>query len=60
MRKNHAQKSCAKCGEETSPRPFFKKSKLSLFLDQRSEVSYSLFSLYVQLEDYQNILKLWC
>ena len=27
-------------------------------MDQQSEVSYSLFLLYVQVEDYQNIVKL--
>ena len=27
-------------------------------MDQQSEVSYSLFLLYVQVEDYQNISKL--
>ena len=29
MRKNFLEKSCTKCGGETSPRPFFIKSKLS-------------------------------
>ena len=32
-----------KCGEETSPRPFYKKSKLSMSLDQQSEMLLSLF-----------------
>ena len=32
-------KSCTKCGGETSPKPFFKKSKLSVSLEQQSEVS---------------------
>ena len=36
-------KSCAKYGGETSPRPFLKKLKLSISLDQQSKVSYSLF-----------------
>ena len=43
---------------EISPRPFFKKSKLSISLDEQS--GYSLFSLHVQVEVYQNILKLSC
>ena len=32
-------KSYTKCGGGTIPRPFSKKSKLSIFLDQESEVS---------------------
>ena len=46
---------------EKSRRPFSKKSKLGISLDQQSEVSSSLFlliSFYVQIEDYQNIWKL--
>ena len=45
-------RSCTKCGGETSSIPFFKKSKLNVSLDQQSVVSYSLFLLYVQVEDY--------
>ena len=45
-------------GGETSPRPFSKKSKLSSSLDQQSEILYSLHLLYVQMENYQNMLKL--
>ena len=52
--------SYAKCGGETSPRTFSKKSKLSIFLDEQSKVSYSLFILHVQVKDYQNILKPRC
>ena len=47
------------CGE-ASPRPFHKKLKLSMILDQQSEMLYGLFFLYVQVEVYQNILKLKC
>ena len=47
------EKSYTKFGGEASPRPFCKKSKLSIFLDHQS-----LFSFYVQVEVYQNILKL--
>ena len=45
MRNLFLEKSCTKCTVETSPRPFFKKSKLSICLDQHSEVSYSFFLL---------------
>ena len=58
MRFIFLKKPCPKCGGGTNSRLFFKKSKLTISLDQQSEVSYSLFSLYVQVEDYQNILKL--
>ena len=34
MRKTFFEKSHLKCGGETIPRPFSKKSKLSIFLDQ--------------------------
>ena len=54
------EKLCTKCSGEISLQPFFKKSKLSISLDQQHEVSYSLFLLLVQIEDYQNILKLMC
>ena len=49
-------KSCTKCGEKINPRPFYKKSKLSISLDRQS-VMLKIF-LYVQVEDYQIILKL--
>ena len=48
MRNIFFEKSSIKCGGETSPRPFSKKSKLSISLDQQSEIFYSLFLLYVQ------------
>ena len=54
------EKSYTKCGEETSSRPFSKKSKLSLSLDQHSKVLYSLCLLYVQVKSYQKVLKLNC
>ena len=44
--------------EKTSPRPFSKKSKLSISLDQQSEALYSLLLLYFQVEVSQTILKL--
>ena len=37
------EKSYTKCGGETIPRPFSKKSKLSISRDQYSKVLYSLF-----------------
>ena len=37
------KKSYIKCGGETIPRLFYKKSKLSICLDQQSKVLYSLF-----------------
>ena len=53
------EKSFKKSAEETSPRPLYKKSLLSISLDQQSEILYS-FLFYVQFKDYQNILKLRC
>ena len=58
MRNILLEKSNKKCGGKTSPRPFPKKSKLSIFLDQQSKALYNLLLLYVQGEGYQNILKL--
>ena len=37
-----SKNSYTKCDEETIPRTFSKKSKLSIYLDQESEVLYSL------------------
>ena len=53
-------KSYTEYGGETSPRPFFKKSKLSICLDQQSKVLYSLYLLYTKLRANRNILKLSC
>ena len=55
-------KSCTKCGRKTRhcSRSFSNKSKLSISLDQLSEVSCGLFLLNVPVEDCQNILKLRC
>ena len=49
-----------KCDGETSPISFSKTLKLSMSLDQQLEILYNLFLLYVQVDDYQNILKLRC
>ena len=43
------EKPYTKCGGETIPRPFFKKSKLSISLDQYCKVLNSLFLLYANL-----------
>ena len=45
------EKSYTKFGGETCPRPFFKKSKLSVSLDQQANV-YTLFLLYVRVMGY--------
>ena len=45
MRNIFLEKLYTKCGGETSPRPFSKKSKLSISLDQYSKVLYILFLL---------------
>ena len=45
---------------KTSLKTFSKKLKLSMYRDQQSKVLYRLFLLYVQIESYQNILKLRC
>ena len=49
MRNIFVEKSYTKCGGETIPRSFSKKSKLSISLDQWSEVLYRLFLLYANL-----------
>ena len=49
LRKVFLEKSYTKCGGETIPRPFFKKSKLSISLDQYSKVLYILFLLFAKL-----------
>ena len=50
------KKSYIKCGGQTIPRHFSKKSKLSISLDL---VLYSFF-ITCQVEDYQNMLTLSC
>ena len=49
MRKNFLEKSYTICSGETIPRPFSKKSKLRLDLDQESKDLYSLFLSYARL-----------
>ena len=57
MRNIFLEKSYTKCDGETSPRPFSETLKLSISLDQESEVLYTLLLLYDKLraiEIYQN------
>ena len=53
------EKSYTKCGGKTIPRPFFKKWKFSISLDQYSKVLYFVF-IVCQVEDYRKWLKLSC
>ena len=52
MRNIFLEKSYTKCGGENIPRPFCKKSKLSISLDQHSKVLYSLFLLHAKLRSF--------
>ena len=54
------EKYFTKWAEVTSPRRFTKKSKSTTSLNQQSKILYSLFLLFGQVEDYQNILKVRC
>ena len=58
--KYFSRKVIPKCYGKTSPRPFSKKSKLSISSDQQPEILYILLLLYVLVEDYENMLKLRC
>ena len=49
MKNIFLEKSYAKCGGETTPSPFSKKSKLSISLDQQPKVLCNLFSLCTKL-----------
>ena len=49
MRRIFFEKSHTKCGGVTIPRPFPKKSKLSISMDQWPKVLYNLFLLYPKL-----------
>ena len=49
MRNIFLEKSYTKYGGETIPRPYFKKSKLSISLDQYSKVLHILFLLFAKL-----------
>ena len=47
--RNFLKNSNTECGEETSSRPFSKKTKFSIFLDQYYKILYSLYKLYTKL-----------
>ena len=59
MRSIFLEKSCTKCGWETSPRPFSEKLKLSISLDQVQSFLQFAFVVW-QVEGYCNISKLSC
>ena len=50
MRDIFLENPSTKWGRETIPRPFPKKSKLDISLDQYSEVLHGLFLMYAHLE----------
>ena len=57
MRNIFLEKSYAKWGRETSPKPFYEKFKLRLCPDRQSKVLYSLILLYDKfraIEIYRN------
>ena len=60
VRNIFVEKQHTKYGGEASTNTFYKKLKLSISLDQQSEVLKSLLLWYVQVKVYQNILKLMC
>ena len=60
MRNVFLEKSYKKYGGEAGPRPFYKKSKSSIVLDQQSKMLYSWFLLYIQVDVYQNTSDLKC
>ena len=49
MRDTFLEEPYTKCGTEAISRPFSKKSKLNISLDQQSKVLYNLFLLYARL-----------
>ena len=59
MRNDFFEKLQAKCGAETTAQPLSKTSKLSITYNCNLKC-YSLFLLYVQVENYQNILTQRC
>ena len=63
MRNIFLEKSYINCNGKASPRSFYKKSKyrnMTISLDQQPEMLLSLLLMYVQVEVYQDILKLRC
>ena len=57
MKNIFLEKSYTKCSGDISSSPFSKKTKLGISLDQWSEILHSLFVFYIQVKDYQNMLK---
>ena len=55
MRKSFLEKSYTNFGGETIERPFTKKLKLSISLNQQSEILPSLILLYVLVKDYRKL-----
>ena len=51
LRNIFLEKPYTKCGGETIPRTFFKKSKLSISLDQYCKALYILFLLFTKLRN---------
>ena len=60
MRNIFLEKSYTKFGREATPRTFSRKSKLSIYLDQYSNVLYNFILIVCQVEDYRKRLKLCC
>ena len=60
MKNIFLEKSYTKCGGEIIPRPFSKKSKLSISLDQNFKALYSFVFIVSQVEDYRKWLELSC
>ena len=50
MKNTFLARSYTKYDGEAIPRPFHKKLKLSIYLDEHFEILHSLFSLYAQVE----------
>ena len=59
MRNILFEKSYAKCGRQTSPRPFSEKRKLSISLDKQSKTLYCLFLLYDKLRAISKLHTTW-
>ena len=57
-RNTFLEKPYTKHGGETSSRPFSRKPKFSISLDQQSEISHCLLLLHVQVKHCLNILKI--
>ena len=58
MRNIFLEKSYTKSGVETIPRPFYKKSKLSISLDQYFKIFIQFVYTLCQVVGYRNILEI--